>query len=103
MTTSMSGSEYGGGWINLPNATATSTTTAQYPMSTWTVGTWPHQAAAAPQSMPAGWKCLDCGTVMAPWMQSHQCQVSTPVVTNTAGLADTQVLNKGGNGPEGTP
>jgi hypothetical protein len=24
-------------------------------------------------AMAGGWKCLDCGTIMAPWVPEHRC------------------------------
>jgi hypothetical protein len=64
-------------WID-PSTYATSSTVA-YP---WTTNiNYPPQPA-----MQAGWKCTDCGTVMAPWMAAHRCEPVQMTTTSGTGL-----------------
>lgn len=69
--------------------TGTSSYTWPY---TWnsSIPTWPEPAASRPP-MAIGWKCTDCGTVIAPWISEHTCPpaatctTTVTMNTNTAG------------------
>lgn len=42
----------------------------------WTIGTGPARQKA-PEPMPTGWKCGDCGDVLAPWVHTHRCDAQS--------------------------
>lgn len=65
----------------------------------WTVGHGP----ATTKGMPVGWKCGDCGTVMAPWVATHHCDDTATTATYTPlpdfyapgqTMASTMILTK---------
>jgi len=87
--------DYGGGWINAVGA-VTSVAAGAPGISTYTYQ-WPPAAVTQQPPMPLGWKCADCGTVMAPWMPSHKCPVTTTATETATGNAATQVLYKTGS------
>ena len=68
-----------------PYASTATTTTAGPAGYPWTgTVTWPAPAAAKPKTpMATGWKCGDCGQVMAPWVASHDCPEPQAATTST--------------------
>lgn len=58
------------------------------PTGTVTWVTVPESAtvSSTQPSSPVGWKCGDCGTVMAPWVPAHDCPMAA---------APGGILNKG--------
>lgn len=89
--------DFGGGWQPLPGTVSTASTGVN--IGTWTIGTGPARPGT-PEGMPVGWKCGDCGTVMAPWRAEHRCPPDTGAGAVTAGpttgpAADTMLYKTG--------
>ena len=70
------------------NWTGTSAYMWPYTTTGGTWNTWPDPVPAH-QPMMHGWKCTDCGTVMAPWIPTHTCPSTQTTITTTTSTQNT--------------
>jgi hypothetical protein len=64
----------------ISNVTSTVAWPATYTW-TWPMTTTFGYPVTGPAQMQTGWRCGDCKTILAPWVQEHRCDGGGAVVT----------------------